>query len=114
MRDKRITYAIDSETGLVVSRVGNEVAWPVLNFESMKPENGWAMTYTLEKFEVNAVGYRTLGGLTWTRKLPLKLKNRHREFWGMKPTKDAGKYCPLCGEHYKKDKCKKERQPCEG
>lgn len=105
MRNNGISYAIDLDTGLVVSRVGSEYAWPILDFEGMKPENNFEMIYNLEKIGVyEAIGSR----LNHTRKLPLDVKNFHRRFWGMKEIKDSGKYCSLCGEHYKKDNCKKE------
>jgi hypothetical protein len=82
-RFRTIQYASDPETGMTWSRVGNEVAVPMLDFEGMKPENGFAMTYILEK--ASAVG--AFGGthLKWTRKIPIAVKNKHREFWGMRP-----------------------------
>jgi len=44
---KIITYAIDAETGQVISRVGHGVAWPVLDFEGMTPENNFKAEYNL-------------------------------------------------------------------
>jgi hypothetical protein len=105
MWGKTITYAIDLDTGLVVSRVGSQYAWPILDFEGMKPENNFETIYNLEKipiFQANGTSLRH------TRKIPLEQKNLHREFWGMKKVKPSPKYCPLCGEYWKKDKCKKE------
>jgi hypothetical protein len=86
-RNKIITYAIDGDTGCVVSRVGSEVAIDVLDFEGMTPQNGYDPKYNLEKHSV----YDTLPhmpALKWTKKIPLEEKNRHRGFWGMKPLKD--------------------------
>jgi hypothetical protein len=81
---RTIQYAIDSETGLVWSRVGDACAVPVLDFEGMKPENKYEMAYDLKKIPVLQIA----GGwhyLKWTRKIPTKVKNFHRAFWGMKP-----------------------------
>lgn len=69
---RTIQYAIDQETGLTWSRVGSEVAVPVLNYP--------ADDYTLVKM---SVFYSGAQALKWTRKLPISLKNYHREFWGM-------------------------------
>lgn len=48
---KTITYAID-HTGLVISRVGSEVAFPVLEYDNMTPANNFRMNYHLEKAHV--------------------------------------------------------------
>ncbi|CAB4182504.1 hypothetical protein UFOVP1439_26 [uncultured Caudovirales phage] len=69
---KTIQYAIDTDTGLTWSRVGSEVAVPVLNYP--------ADDYTLIKMSVL---YSGTAALKWTRQLPVSLKNYHREFWGM-------------------------------
>jgi len=73
---------IDAELGEVMSRVGSEVAIPVLDFEGMTPDNGYAMTYNLEKFSVFEL--RHYNRLIHTRKIPISIKNKHRKFWGMK------------------------------
>src|SRR5208337_1540092 len=86
---RQITYAIH-EDGHVWSRVGSEVALPVLEFDKMGPENNFAATYHLEKFPVNGNLLHDWRLLTWTKKIPLELKNRHREFWGL-PTLKTGK-----------------------
>lgn len=72
--------------GYVFSRVGSEVAIPVLDFERMKPENGYATNYNLEKFDVIKVA-REINQCKGTRKIPVEIKNEHRKFWGMKPLK---------------------------
>lgn len=76
-----ITYAINQEDGLVVSRVKDEIAWPILQWDAMTPENSFATSYQLERIPVSQIGseYRAL---KWTKKIPTELKNRHREFWG--------------------------------
>jgi len=85
-RRRIITYAIDQETGMVVSRVGNEVYHPVLDFEGMTPENNFHMGYFYMKMPIRHLGpcwwmYK------WTKKIPVEIKNFHREFWGFKPLK---------------------------
>ena len=82
-RQRRISYMIDPETGMAYSRVGNEVAIPVLDFDGMKPENRYETNYNLEKFNVLHIASH-LNQCIGTRKIPVEIKNRHREFWGMK------------------------------
>jgi hypothetical protein len=79
-----IRYAVESGTGLVWSRVGGEVALPVLDYDNMTPENNFKPTYHLEKLDT---GYAIIPWrqLKWTKKIPTELKNRHRSFWGFKP-----------------------------
>lgn len=78
---RTIQYAVDIETGLVISRVGNELAWPILDYEGMTSENGYKMNYYLEKVSVFSVA-GCMDMLKWTRKIPVALKNKHRKFWG--------------------------------
>ena len=86
MRHRTIMYGLDKETGTVISRVGSKVAIPVLDYAAMKPENNFQTTYHLEKINViDLAGDSPI--YTWTRKIPLEIKNKHREFWGMKPLK---------------------------
>jgi len=83
MRQRRIKYGIDTETGLVWSKIGSEVAVPILNYPAMTPANNFQTSYFLEKMDV----LKTLPSIkyvNWTRKIPLSIKNIHREFWGMK------------------------------
>lgn len=80
----RITYAIDQDTGLVVSRVESELAWPILAYDNMLPENGYAMNYYLEKMSVFAAAGTAWAMLKWTKKISIDIKNVHRAFWGMK------------------------------
>jgi len=77
-----ITYMIDKETGLVFSRVGGEVAVPVLDYKGMTPENNFKTNYYLEKISLFDV--YPYCSLKHTKKVPIELKNRHRKFWGMK------------------------------
>jgi hypothetical protein len=101
---RTITYAIEEDTGLVYSRVGDQVAVPVLDFEAIgqggdgyKPGDFRGPTrYNLEKCSVYEVGF---GSLRWTRNIPVAVKNRHREFWGFPPLK------------YEDPRYRAERQP---
>lgn len=86
-RFRTIQYMIDpSVNNLVYSRVGSEIAIPVLDFEGMNPNNGYKMNYNLEKFNIFNLTY-DFHNVICTRKIPLKIKNFHRKFWGMKPIK---------------------------
>jgi hypothetical protein len=81
-----ITYAVSKDDGMVYSRVGSEIAYPVLQYNKIG-ENGdftKPLEYKLEKSSVFDLAYYWQS-LRWTKKIPTELKNRHREFWGMKP-----------------------------
>jgi len=80
---KTITYMLNPETGIVYSRVGSEVAIPVLEYDKMTPKNGFATSYALEKFNVFEM-CKDLNTMIGIRKIPVAIKNRHRKFWGMK------------------------------
>ncbi len=85
---KYISYGIEDETGIVVSRVGQEIAYPVLDFEAIgQGGDGYAegdfngpARYELEKLSVYYPGL--YASVRWTRHVPVALKNRHRVFWG--------------------------------
>lgn len=82
-----ITYAFDPENGIVYSQFivdGNTkgFAVPILDFEGMEPENNFAMSYNLERFE--RLSLSDWDRLIWTKKIPVEIKNLHRAFWGMK------------------------------
>jgi len=79
---RTIQYAIDMETGLVVSRVGSEFAWPILDYGDMRPENDYTMNCHLEKITISRIAGRYWLGLKWTKKIPKAIKNTHRKFWG--------------------------------
>jgi hypothetical protein len=81
MKRKTIQYAVEAETGLIVSRVNSEVLIPILDYDKMSPENNFDTIYHLEKCSI----YDTIGmDLKWTKKLPNEVKNVHRKEWGMK------------------------------
>ena len=79
---KIIQYAINTETGLVWSRVGSEIAYPVLAFDKMTPENNFTAPLILEKALLLNMTGRVWEGLKWTNKIPRANKNEHRMFWG--------------------------------
>lgn len=81
---RTIQYGLDTNSGLVVSRVGGEVAVPILDWDAMTPSNGFAMTYYLERCPVFSLAGRAWDAIKWTRKLPAEVKNLHRAFWGFK------------------------------
>ena len=90
-RDKRIRYGVDLDTDMVISqRLDNfECAWPILVFEGANPDNNWQMDYELEKIKSTDIPNSVYYNIKWTRKIPIKVKNVHRKFWGMKPLKES-------------------------
>jgi len=83
---RNITYAYDTETGVVISRIGSEVAVPILLYDKMTPENNFNTEYELEKMDVLHLA-GSWNSYKWTKKIPVDIKNTHRKFWGMKPLK---------------------------
>jgi hypothetical protein len=99
-----ITYGIEPD-GTVISRVGSEVAFPVLDFEGIgmggdgfEPGDFRGPTRcNLEKSGIHAYfrhGDVRYPEVRWTKgfgtthgtpPIPLEIKNAHREFWGFKP-----------------------------
>lgn len=84
MNKNRIEYAIEVETGDIISRVNDEVAMPVLQYEDMTPENNFDGQIQLEKTDIINLS-NIWSSYKWTRKIPFDVKNHHREFWGKKP-----------------------------
>jgi len=85
-RFRTIQYMIDPDLDLVWSRVGSEVAIPVVQFDKMTPENRYSVPLELEKFNALDVAGQ-LNNVIRTRKINVGIKNIHRKFWGMKPLK---------------------------
>jgi hypothetical protein len=83
---KTVRYAYNRDDGIVISKVGSEVAVPVLDYDGIGKDGDFtkAVEYSLERFSVYALG-REYPRYVWTRNIPLKLKNKHRAFWGFKP-----------------------------
>ena len=87
---KNITYAIHKYDGYIVSRVGSDVAFPVLDYAAMNQSDGYQIHYRLEKMSVYSIS-NEWDCLKWTKKIPIEIKNKHREFWGMKPLKQVNR-----------------------
>ena len=83
-------YAINKEDGFVVSRVGNEVAWPVLHYDRIGRDGDFTgpTEYELEKMPVLSLA-SCWSQLKWTKKIPTRIKNLHRTFWGFKSLKES-------------------------
>ncbi len=84
--NKIITYAINRNDDMVYSRVGSEIAYPVLQFDKIGQNGDFTgpLEYQLEKSSVNSLAGEW-SQLRFTKKIPADIKNRHRAFWGMKP-----------------------------
>ncbi len=84
--NKIITYAINKDDGMVYSRVGSEIAYPVLQFDKIGQGGDFTgpIEYQLEKSSVFSLAGEW-SQLRFTKKIPADIKNRHRAFWGMKP-----------------------------
>lgn len=106
---RNIQYAFHRDDGSVISRVGSEVAWPVLDFMAIGRGGGGfepgnfhgPMNYNLARKSVHGIG-REWDRLVWTKYVPTQLKNLHREFWGMKPLPtepDRRSINELCNAH---------------
>ena len=105
MNNFLVLYAVHQESGVVSSRLKQEIALPVLEFEQIGMgglETSTGITYALhdfrgptnhhlEKFSVHDI--HDWKQLKWTKKIPLELKNLHRAFWGLPPVK-ASKWSP--------------------
>lgn len=88
-KGKRITYAVHQFDGIVISRVGNELAWPILDYQAIGEGGDFTkpFKYNLEKMPVLRTSTYDWSRLHWTKKIPVPLKNLHRAFWGMPPLK---------------------------
>lgn len=87
---RTISYAIYSVTGLVVSRVGDEVYHPILSYARMNAESNFQVSYHYERMSVFDL-VPTWEHYTWTKKIPINIKNYHRKFWGFKPLENKEK-----------------------
>lgn len=88
---KTIQYAIETNTGMVVSRVEDKIYHPVLDFDGMKPENNWEIKYYFEEMPVTVL-FGVYHYYKWTRKIPNKIKNFHRKHWGFKLLKGKNRW----------------------
>jgi len=85
-RGKTIQYTIHQD-GFIVARVDSEIAWPILQWDKMLPENNYNIEYEYEKLSIFDVSSE-YNLLTWTKKIPLESKNYLRSLFNMKPLKE--------------------------
>jgi len=105
--NRTIIYGIEPD-GTVISRVGSEVAFPVLDFQAIgQGGEGYEPgdfrgpeQYSLEKsgthffFRYEECRYsdvkwtKGFGNTHGTPPIPLDIRNIHRVFWGFKPLKE--------------------------
>lgn len=85
---KNITFGFNDDG--VYARVGDRIAFTVLDYGNMKPENGFAAEYNIEDDDAATV-LRHSEDILWTKKIPVAVKNAFRAHFGMKPLKDDGK-----------------------
>lgn len=80
---RQITYAWDTVACVWISRLGNELAWPVLQFDQLGKNGDFTApaVYALNKISVFHV-HQPWDSLRWTKHVPLTVKNEHRKFWG--------------------------------
>jgi len=92
---QNITYGIDMESGVIVSRMGSEIAWPIMEYEKIGEKDDFTrpLTYKLEKFDLISIAGHIYDNIKWTKNVPVDEKNKHREFWGM-PSLGAGQAMP--------------------
>ena len=79
-----IRYGIDTSSGMIWSRVGSQVAIPILQPENMTSKNSFKPVFELDVFELDELA-GSLSLIKWTQKIPNKIKNYHRDYWGMPP-----------------------------
>lgn len=86
MYGDHIRYAIDLDTGLVVSQLGNEYAWPIMDYEGIGKDGDYTgpIEYNLEKLSQHETWNQALYP---TKRIPTDVKNVHRAFWGLPPVK---------------------------
>lgn len=83
-----ITYGFNDDG--VYARLGDRIAFTVLNYAEMSPENGFAADYSIEDDSAFSVLQHS-DEIFWTKKIPTAVKNAFRTHFGLKPLKDDGK-----------------------
>lgn len=85
----RLMFAYDNDTGLWWSRVEDhpaatteKIAVPILDYEAIGVDGDFTrpFEYRLEAMTTEALQH---ANLVWTRKVPLHIRNLHRDFWGL-------------------------------
>ena len=80
MVERRVTFAVDRNTGMVYSRVGDRVAVPVPLDTGMRLRGLTEPQSSLESFPIYAIRQRW-ANLHSTQRIPIHIQNIHREFW---------------------------------
>ena len=86
--NNHLHYAIHRRDDVMVSRLGNELAWPLLDYAAIGQNGDFRapLKFALKKVSVNSIGANNEWAmLVWTRYVPTSIKNEHRKFWGFKP-----------------------------
>ena len=99
--NKIIQYAVDRDSGGVVSQVGSEYAWPILDYEAIGQGGDFTgpMQYNLEKIDRYRAGRVYLH---FTKRVPTEVKNIHRAFWGMPAVKPIPNEAALLERYWKR------------
>jgi len=66
------------------------IAYTVLDFEHMTPENGFEERYSIDESSAYSV-IKNSDDIVWTKKIPTAVKNIFRKHFNMKPLVDDGK-----------------------
>jgi len=74
-----IKYAINKETGTVISKVNDHIAIPVLQYDISK--NDFLPEYKIEKKNINDLKRQQLEFYNWTDEVPLYIKKIHKKVW---------------------------------
>lgn len=96
---KRLTYGIDRD-GYLISRMSghrrgdDDLCIPVLDYDAIGQGGDFTgpLTYHLEQFPLTTILADSINwwhGIVWTKKIPVRMKNQHRAFWGMKPLRET-------------------------
>ena len=80
MVERRVRFAVDRNTGMVYSRVGDRVAVPVPLDTGIRLKGSTEPQYSLEPFPVYAIRHKW-ANLHSTQRIPMHIQNVHREFW---------------------------------
>lgn len=104
-RFKTIQYGFNREA--IYARCGDKVALTGIDFDAMVPEDSFEIKYTIIECSVDSLRGDPI---TWTKKVPVALKNVFRKHFGMKLLKDDGKPVLLGGMTDAQYLCKEARQ----
>lgn len=77
---KTICYGVD-EAGNLVSKLGISFAWPVLDFASMTPDNGFAADYDLQLVPDREVSFFDQPKSVRKDAVPPDVRKQHETFW---------------------------------